>query len=57
MEHAMERRLLAAPFLPDELMADRCGAACRIDRITVGDVLQIIDGWREAGRSILPTEP
>ncbi len=57
LEHAMERRLLAAPFLPDELMADRCGADCCIDRITVGDVLQIIDGWKEAGSSILSTEP
>ncbi len=33
-----ERRLLAEPFLPDSLVADKCPGICRIDRITVEDV-------------------
>lgn len=33
-----ERILLAEPFLPDELVADRHANACAIDKISVGDV-------------------
>jgi len=33
-----ERRLLAEPFLPDSMVADKCPNVCRIDRITVDDV-------------------
>ncbi len=36
---AHERILLAEPFLPEELVADRCAKLCTIDRITVEDVL------------------
>ena len=38
-----ERRLLAEPFLPQDLSADACAAACSIDRIVVGDVLGAVD--------------
>ena len=34
-----ERRILAEPFLPETLVADRCAAFCAIDRISVGDVV------------------
>lgn len=34
-----EHRLLAEPFLPDVMTADRCAQVCRIDRITVEDVV------------------
>jgi heptosyltransferase-2 len=40
---AGERRLLAEPFLPQELSADACATACSIDRIVVGDVLGAVD--------------
>jgi heptosyltransferase-2 len=40
---ASERRLLAEPFLPQDLLADACAAACSIDRIVVGDVLGAVD--------------
>tara|TARA_Y100000589_G_scaffold265144_1_gene256078 strand:+ start:4928 stop:5950 length:1023 start_codon:yes stop_codon:yes gene_type:complete len=33
-----EHRLLAEPFLPDVMTADKCTQVCRIDRITVEDV-------------------
>jgi heptosyltransferase-2 len=56
MERAVERRLLAEPFLPGELMADRCGATCRIDRIAVGDVVQTINEWASGAGSILRAE-
>ena len=36
---ATERLLLAEPFLPEELVADRHETLCRIDRITTADVL------------------
>jgi heptosyltransferase-2 len=45
---ALEHRLLAAPFLPDELAADRCAAACRIDRIVVDDVLRAVESLAAA---------
>lgn len=35
-----ERRLLAEPFLPEELVADHRPEHCLIDRITTGDVLE-----------------
>ena len=34
----VERRLLAEPFLPESMIANRCPSVCRIDRITVQDV-------------------
>ncbi|MFO0894037.1 MAG: glycosyltransferase family 9 protein [Phycisphaerales bacterium] len=37
---AVERRLLAEPFLPEQLAADDVPAACRIDRISPEDVRQ-----------------
>lgn len=40
MDVAHERRLVAEPFLPETLVADRCAAACRIDRIPVSDVVR-----------------
>jgi heptosyltransferase-2 len=40
MPEANECRLLAEPFLPESLVADRCAAACAIDRITIEDVYQ-----------------
>ena len=40
---ASEHRLLAEPFLPQDLKADACAAACSIDRIVVGDVLGAVD--------------
>lgn len=39
LEGVRERILLAEPFLPEELMADRFPKACSIDRISVADVL------------------
>jgi heptosyltransferase II len=36
---AKERIVLAEPFLPEELMADRHERVCRIDRIAASDVL------------------
>ncbi len=33
-----EHRLLAEPFLPDVMTADKCTQVCRIDRITMEDV-------------------
>lgn len=53
MEHAHERRLLAEPFLPSELTADRCPEGCRIDRIAVHDVLRAVERWGRDGSSIL----
>jgi heptosyltransferase II len=38
-----ERLLVAEPFLPEELVADRQKECCRIDRIAVGDVTDAID--------------
>ncbi len=40
---ANERRLLACPFLPDALTADRHAAMCSMDRIAVRDVLAAVD--------------
>ncbi|MCP4837837.1 MAG: glycosyltransferase family 9 protein [Planctomycetes bacterium] len=40
MSEANECRLLAEPFLPEDLVADRCGNACAIDRIAIEDVVQ-----------------
>lgn len=39
-----ETILLAEPFLPETLVADRHAALCRIDRIPVSDVLHAADG-------------
>ncbi|MHC5114978.1 MAG: glycosyltransferase family 9 protein, partial [Planctomycetota bacterium] len=39
-----ERRLLAEPFLPAELVADRHPKVCTIDRIEVEDVLAAAAG-------------
>ncbi|MGI9014615.1 MAG: glycosyltransferase family 9 protein [Phycisphaerales bacterium] len=36
---ANEQRLLAEPFLPDELVADRHAKTCTMDRIAVADVI------------------
>lgn len=36
---SQERKLLAEPFLPDNLVADKFPKACVIDRIRVGDVV------------------
>lgn len=46
MDTAVEIRLLAEPFLPENLVADACGKACRIDRISVADVLHAIESWQ-----------
>ena len=53
VDSAHETRLLAEPFLPDALVADRCAAACQIDRISVGDVLHAIDQMGATPRSDL----
>ncbi len=39
IETASERALLAEPFLPEDLIADRNAQCCSIDRIAVGDVI------------------
>ena len=39
-----EHRLLAEPFLPDIMTADKCTQVCRIDRITVNDVISAAAG-------------
>jgi heptosyltransferase II len=39
LPHARERILLAEPFLPEELVADRHAKACAIEKISVGDVV------------------
>jgi heptosyltransferase-2 len=57
MESACERRLLAAPFLPEELMADRAAAHCGIERISVHDVLRAVNGWQREAGSILRAKP
>lgn len=44
-----EARLLADPFLPDDAMADRNPDRCRIDRITVEDVLAAAESLLSAG--------
>lgn len=49
MDGAVEIRLLAEPFLPGTLVADDCAKACRIDRISVTDVLRAIESWQRAG--------
>jgi heptosyltransferase-2 len=38
-----ERLLVAEPFLPEELVADNRPEFCRIDRISVGDVIDAAD--------------
>jgi heptosyltransferase-2 len=57
IESVKEQRLLAEPFLPEALMADRCADACSIARIAVGDVLRAIDRWQQQPGSILRAEP
>ena len=39
IDFAHEKRLVADPFLPEELIADRQTRRCAITRITVADVL------------------
>jgi heptosyltransferase-2 len=39
LNFARERLLLAEPFLPEELIADKVAKACAIDKIAVGDVV------------------
>jgi heptosyltransferase-2 len=46
-----ETTLLAEPFLPETLVADRHAALCRIDRIPVSDVLHAAAGRLEAAAS------
>jgi heptosyltransferase II len=52
---ANERLLLAEPFLPEELMADRFAKACAIGKIAVGDVVHA--AGELLGRSALRIEP
>lgn len=52
---APERLLVAEPFLPGDRMADRHPKACRIDRITLGDVLDAVDGLLAGSRPIADT--
>ena len=49
MASALERRLVAAPFLPEHLMADKSPAACDMDRIAVGDVRHAVAALVGAG--------
>jgi heptosyltransferase-2 len=46
-----ERILLAEPFLPESLIADRHPRICAIDRITVGDVLSAAQALLSAAAS------
>ncbi len=39
LQYDRERLLLAEPFLPEELVADKHARACAIDKVAVGDVL------------------
>ena len=39
-----ERILLAEPFLPEELVADRHPKSCAIEKISVQDVVAAVDG-------------
>ena len=41
LHNTRERILLAEPFLPEELVADRHAKACTIDKIATGDVLAV----------------
>ena len=50
LPEARERILLAEPFLPEELIADRMPKICSIDRIRVGDVIS-------AAESLLDDQP
>ena len=42
-----ERHLVAEPFLTEDLVADNHPKACRIDRISVGDVVHAVDALCE----------
>jgi heptosyltransferase-2 len=44
-----EHRLLAEPFLPDTMVADRCESVCRIERIGVRDVVRAAEGLMRNG--------
>lgn len=48
-----ERVLVAEPFLPEELVADDRATVCRMDRITVGDVVAAVDALM--GQATRPT--
>lgn len=50
LEGAAEHLLLAEPFLPEELMADKHPQACEIERIPVGDVRWTAARMLEVGR-------
>ncbi|MCI0675204.1 MAG: glycosyltransferase family 9 protein [Phycisphaerales bacterium] len=62
LNYQKERILLAEPFLPEELVADRHVKACAIEKISVGDVVaaaeELMDRHsdeREAASSTLPS--
>jgi heptosyltransferase-2 len=48
LPEANERILLAEPFLPEELIADRHARLCAIDRIAVSDVLAAAEALLDA---------
>jgi heptosyltransferase-2 len=50
LEDSTEHRLLAEPFLVEELTADDHPDACDITRIAVGDVIAATAGLLDAGR-------
>ena len=55
-----QRLVLAEPFLPAELVADRHAKACAIDRISVGDVCFAVDallGRADEAASATPVAP
>lgn len=43
LQGAQERILLAEPFLPEQLIADRHAKACAIEKISVGDVVNAVE--------------
>ncbi len=51
-----ERVLVAEPFLPDELVADDRPAVCRMDRISVGDVVSAADALMGQATRTTPRE-
>ena len=54
---SIESRLLAEPFLPESMVANKCGGVCRIDRITIEDVyaasVKLLDAASEGTDSTL----
>ncbi|MDY7109050.1 MAG: glycosyltransferase family 9 protein [Planctomycetota bacterium] len=51
LPQAHERVVLAEPFLPEELIADRFAKLCAIDRIVVSDVLAAAEALLDASAS------